>query len=182
MWNEISLVRDYRKLYSKGIIHLDRCSVLAQQYQINTGKVEDTIKKWMIDRPLPFIRKFRDQKLFALLEDFRAVGVKQIVYSDYPFAEKLKALGFLPDAAYSADNIGWLKPSPDGLLQILKENGVLAANCLLIGDKFEKDGKCAENSRVDYFILPQSKLRRKKTYTKLSNVFAGYQVLNPSNR
>jgi len=167
MWKEIFLVRDYRKLYECGIGHLERCFSLARQYHLHTSRVEEIIQKWMVKSPLPFVRKFRDKHLLSLLENYRKLGVKYIVYSDYPVADKLEVLGFVPDAAYSADSVGCLKPSPDGLLHILKENRFLASNCLFIGDKFEKDGKCAESIGMDYYILPQSKFKRRKSYVQL---------------
>ena len=163
-WQEVFLVRDYRILYSNGVKHLERCSLLAQKYHLHTNHVEDIINKWMIERPIPFVRKFRDKRLISLLENCQAQGVKLFVYSDYPVADKMEALGFMPDAAYSADEVGCLKPSPDGLLRILKENEVKASDCLFIGDKFDKDGKCAENTGMDYYILPQSRIRRGKFY------------------
>jgi len=167
-WQEIFLVRDYRSLYSNGIKHLERCSLLAQKYHLHTNQVENIINEWMVQRPIPFVRKFRDKRLISLLENCRAQGIKLFVYSDYPVAEKLEALGFTPDAAYSADEVGCLKPSPDGLLHILKENEVKASDCLFIGDKFEKDGKCAENVGMDYYVLPQSGIKRRKFYAKIT--------------
>jgi len=167
-YQEIFLVRSYRKLYSTGIKHLERCSLLAQQYNLHISQVKSVIQEWMVKRPIPFIRKFCDKRLLALLENCRMLGVKLIVYSDYPVTDKLRALGFAPDAAYCADDVGCLKPSPDGLLHIIKENGIKASDCLFIGDKFEKDGKCAENTGMDYHILPQSRVKREKFYTLIT--------------
>jgi len=171
MWQEIFLVRNYRKLYSNGFGHSERCSLLARKYHLSTNQVENIIQKWMVLRPMPFVRKFCDKRLISFLKNCHALGVKLFVYSDYPVTDKLKALGFAPDAAYSADNLGCLKPLPDGLLYILKENGVKASDCLFIGDKFEKDGKCAENTGMDYFILPGCKLKREKVYEILDACF-----------
>jgi FMN phosphatase YigB (HAD superfamily) len=170
-WKDIFLVHGYRKLYSSGVKHSERCFRLSKQYHLDTSLVEDTIRKWMVERPLIFVRRFRDNRLLSLLENYRIPDSKYIVYSDYPVTDKLEALGFSPDAAYSAHDVGCLKPSPDGLLHILKENGISASNCLFIGDKFEKDGKCAESAGMDYCILPQSKFKRRKFYAMLGMRF-----------
>ena len=166
-WQEIFLIRDYRRLYLNNVKHLERCSLLALKYHLHTRQVKDIVQKWMLERPIPFVRKFRDKRLILLLENCRTRGIKFFVYSDYPVADKLEAIGIAPDAAYSADDVGCLKPSPDGLLYILKDNGVKASDCLFIGDKFEKDGKCAENTGMDYYILPQCKFKREKIYEML---------------
>jgi HAD superfamily hydrolase (TIGR01549 family) len=163
-WKEIFLARDYRKLYAGGISHLERCSKLARHYNIPVYQVERTVHDWMVKRPLPFVHKFRNKKLLSLLKDIRKDNTKVIVYSDYPVINKLQALGLTPDAAYSAEDVGCLKPSPDGLLRILKENGLAVSDCLFIGDRYEKDGKCAENAGMDYYILPQGKFKKGKSH------------------
>ena len=159
---QILLVRSYRKLYSKGINHKKRCSVLSKKYGFDPNQVDDIIQNWMVNKPLKYVNKYRDKDLIQLLQDKKTRGYKIIVYSDYPVTEKLNALGFTPDAAYSADDAGCLKPSPEGLLKILRENGLAAADCLFIGDKYDKDGKCAENTGMKYIILPQGKAKRKR--------------------
>ena len=150
---QIHIVRSYRKLYSKGLDHSERCRVLSNNYDLDISQVEDIIKKWMIDKPLKAVKLFRNKNLIKQLTDKKNQGYKVIVYSDYPVAEKLKALDFTPDAAYSSEDVGCLKPSPDGLLRILKENELTAPDCLFIGDKYEKDGKCAENTGMEYIII-----------------------------
>jgi len=161
-WKEVFLIRDYRKLYAKGIDHLERCTEMAQQYSIQENLVEQIVEEWMIQRPLPFVRTFRDKRLLSLLSDCQKAGNKIIIYSDYPVTEKLKALDFKPDAAYAADDVGCLKPMSNGLLHILEEQNFIVSECLFIGDKKEKDGKCAENVGMENVILPQSYLLRRK--------------------
>jgi haloacid dehalogenase superfamily, subfamily IA, variant 1 with third motif having Dx(3-4)D or Dx(3-4)E len=159
-WREVFLIRYYRKLYTKGIDHSKRCAQIAQQYAVQENLVEQMVEDWMIQRPLSFVRAFRDKRLLSLLSDCQKAGNKIIIYSDYPVTEKLKVLDFKPDAAYAADDVGCLKPMPDGLLHILDEQNLVISECLFIGDKKEKDGKCAENVGMENVILPQSRLLR----------------------
>jgi len=158
----IKLVRSYRRMYAKGIDHSERCLALSKEFDLDINQTEDIIQKWMIHKPLRSVRRFRDKNLIKLLADKKNRGYKIIVYSDYPVTEKLKALDFTPCAAYAAEDVGCLKPSPEGLLHILSENELEAADCLFIGDKYDKDGKCAENAGMEYIILPQSKPGRKR--------------------
>jgi len=170
-WKEPLIVRSYRKLYANGINHLERCSQLAERYNLRTCDVEQIIRNWMINRPLLYVKAFRDKKLLDFLKGVQKLDVNVIIYSDYPVVEKLKALDFIPDAAYSADDLECLKPSPKGLLYIIEKNKLVISDCLFIGDKHEKDGKCAENAGMDYFILPKSNRRRRKTYDMLGMWF-----------
>lgn len=170
-WKDIFLVRDYRKLYVGGLSHLERCSTLAHQYGIPIYRAEHIVHDWMVKRSLPFVYRFRDKKLLSLLKDIGKHSTKIIVYSDYPVVSKLEALGLMPDAAYSSEDVNCMKPMPDGLLDILKKNGVSVSKCIFIGDRFEKDGKCAENIGMDYCILPQGKFKRKNFYAMLGMWF-----------
>ena len=168
---EILLIRKYRKLYAKGMDHTGRCSVLSEEFGLDKTRVEKIIQKWMIDHPLRYVRRFNDKDLLVVLNNLKSRGYKTIVYSDYPVSAKLEALDFMPDAAYSADDVGCLKPSPEGLLGICEKHGLDVKKCFFIGDKYEKDGKCAENAGMEYMILPQRKFKRRKFYGILDTGF-----------
>jgi len=168
---EVLLVRSYRKLYAKGVNHSKRCSGLSKKYNFDISRVENIIQKWMIDNPLRYIKIFRDKDLLQILINLKKQGCKIIIYSDYPVTKKLEALDFTADAMYSADDVGCLKPSPDGLLKICTENELVISECLFIGDRYEKDGKCAENTGMEYTILPQRKRARQRVVTYLASLF-----------
>jgi len=170
-WKELLIVRDYRKLYTNHINHLERCSQLAQQYRLRICDVEHIIQNWMINRPLLLLKTFRDKNLLAFLHDVQRYDIKVIIYSDYPVVDKLKVLDLMPYAAYSADDLGCLKPSPEGLLEIIKKNKLVISDCLFIGDKYEKDGKCAKSVGMDYIILSQGIRKRRKYYDMLGMWF-----------
>jgi FMN phosphatase YigB (HAD superfamily) len=53
-----------------------------------------------------------------------------------------------------------LKPDAQGLKNILRITGEAVENGLFIGDRYEKDGKCAEGIGMDYIILDNNPLLR----------------------
>ena len=156
-----------RKLYEQGLDETRRIATLAERFHIDSEAVQSAIHVWMVEKPLPFVRLFRDRRLIADMELVSRSGIKLIVLSDYPVAEKLSALGFHPDLAYSAQELGCLKPCPDGLRRVLKDLGLTPGDCLLIGDRMAKDGRLAENIGMDYVILPQHYCRRRLHYGML---------------
>ena len=53
-----------------------------------------------------------------------------------------------------------MKPDPKGIDVILKEQGILNADALMIGDRYEKDGLAAQGNDVDYIIVGKKKKER----------------------
>ena len=151
------IVKKYRELYEAGLQEKERFDRLP-------NRAPKIIQEWMIDRPQRHIRKYRDRSLIALLQKVQQNDVKIIVYSDYPVKDKLKALCFSPNHAYDSNDIGCLKPDARGILKVLEEQNISVQECLVIGDRYKKDGILAENMGSDYIILPSDMHGREKIY------------------
>ena len=126
-------------------------------------KVKDIVRKWIYDDPLCILRKTRDNALAERISKLRADGAKVVVLSDYPTADKLKALGITVDGSYGPEDarINELKPSPKGLWVVMEDYETAAEDVLMIGDRMEKDGASAEAAGVDFLILERRVGRRK---------------------
>ena len=144
---------------------------LAEHYEKTArilGKMESevrpVIEEWMFYRPLKYIPICRDRDLCSQIEDWKKDGVKVVVYSDYPAEDKCKALGISVDGIYSSEDegIAFMKPSVKALEIIVKDFGVSFERILVVGDRYSRDGKMAENAGVDYFILNKYKIKRKR--------------------
>ncbi len=153
----------YRRLYEKGYQEKQRLDRLSP-------RAPKVIREWMIERPLKHIAKNRDAELIALLSSLQKKNVPVIVYSDYPFAEKLCALGFAPSQAYCSDDLGCLKPDASGLMRILRSQGIAPEKCLVIGDRREKDGALAADMNSESIILSPEKHERLGTYERLEQI------------
>jgi HAD superfamily hydrolase (TIGR01549 family) len=164
-------------------VHLRRIAELFMLYRFRKSYESGVLEQgnsvteyWMQERPLRYISRFRDKKLIFLIRRLREQGAKIAVYSDYPVQQKLTALPDLTAAYYfcAADPaIQCLKPDPAGLKNILRITEETAENSLFIGDRYEKDGKCAENAGVDYIILDNNHLMRNINLYKKEPVYAG---------
>lgn len=147
----LNLIR-FRKSYERGLLL----------------PMNSNIHNWMHVKPLKYIRKFRDRKLLDFIEKIQNLGKTIIVYSDYPLDEKLKALTeFNPNMKFCAsDNeIQCLKPDTKGLQNIVKIFAKPIDEFIFIGDRYEKDGICAQNAGMDYIILNKFHFNRRYKFS-----------------
>ena len=159
-FRDFLIVKKYRMLYEQGLDENERLSRLP----VSAKKI---IQEWMVNRPLPYIKKNQDGTLISLLQSLMKEQITVIIYSDYPVKEKLRALSFSPNQAYSASDVKVMKPNAVGILQILSQQGIAPETCLVIGDRIEKDGALARNMGADSLILPSTYKERVEIYKKI---------------
>lgn len=164
---ELKLVLNYRKQHNNST-NFEFQSFCKTQ-NISRQAVEDLIEKWLISKPLKWIRLFSDKKLIAYLKEQK---IPVVVYSDYPTEQKLKALNFAPTFEFSFDhkNIRFLKPNPQGLEYISKKLSLSQKEILVIGDRFDKDGLAASAFGAEFLILPQNPIMRHKIIKRLKHL------------
>ncbi len=135
---------------------------VARDKKTDEQKVSATVRKWIYDNPLDALAKTKDEKIIKWIEDLRKSGRRVVILSDYPASDKLDAMKVPVDGIYDpADpRIDRLKPSPKGLEVIMSDTGFSGKDILMIGDRLEKDGMCAEAANVDYLILPRKVSKR----------------------
>jgi FMN phosphatase YigB (HAD superfamily) len=157
---ELFMIYRFRKSYENGVLE----------------RGNSVIEYWMQEKPLQYISRFRDKKLIFLIRRLREHGAKIAVYSDYPVQLKLTALPDLTaDYVFCAADsaIQCLKPDPAGLNNILRITGETAKNSIFIGDRYKKDGKCAENTGMDYIVLDNNPCLRNINLYKKERFYVG---------
>ena len=105
-------------------------------------------EEWIEQRPLPHLAELRYPGLPELLSALRQRGKAIGVFSDYPAARKLAALGVRADYVVCAGGsaCGLLKPHPRGLENLIAAAGVTPAATILIGDRTDRDGLAAKRA------------------------------------
>ena len=115
------------------------------------------IGRWMESEPLPLLRRFSRPGLHSFLATAAARGLALGVVSDYPAAEKLKAIGvagyFRTVVCAQDDAAACFKPSPDGLLAAARLLGVNPSDAIYIGDRPEVDGEAAKRAGMRAIII-----------------------------
>ena len=141
----------------------------ARRLRLSVEEVESVVLDWMFRRPAKWIRLFRRQALLDAIERFRGAGGLTALVSDYPASLKLAALGSqhafdVVVAAGETGGPGRLKPCPDGYLIAAEQLGMLAEDCLVIGDSVRHDGIAALRAGMQFRHVSQLRpLLRRRT-------------------
>jgi phosphoglycolate phosphatase len=118
------------------------------------------VREWMEEKPLDLVGRHMRSDLPAFLESAGRRGVRLAVFSDYPAAAKLSAMGiqhFFQAVCCAQDrDIGTFKPDPRGLRFTLAALGVPAASALYIGDRYEVDAAAASAAGMRAAIISDS--------------------------
>ncbi len=126
-------------------------------------RVKKAVNFFMLEAPLKLLPKYRDERLYSIIEQLRKNNITVAIYSDYPVENKLKALGITADFCFTSadERIGCMKPDPKGIGVILETLGINAKDAVMVGDRYEKDGLAAKANDVDYIIVSSSPKERK---------------------
>jgi putative hydrolase of the HAD superfamily len=124
----------------------------AQKAAVEPAKVQSLVREWMERRPLAHIRACRYPRIVELFAALRSRNKIIGIFSDYPAAEKLQAMGLKADFVVSAVDVGVLKPNPRGLDAVMVAAGVGPQQTILIGDRIDRDGEAARRAGVTSLI------------------------------
>jgi HAD superfamily hydrolase (TIGR01549 family) len=120
----------------------------AQEVGVEESKVQSIVREWIEQRPLAHIRACRYPNVVELFAALKRRNKIVGIFSDYPAAEKLRAMELSADIIVSAvdKNVGILKPHPRGLVVVMSAAGVGPEATILIGDRAERDGEAARRA------------------------------------
>jgi phosphoglycolate phosphatase/putative hydrolase of the HAD superfamily len=145
----------------------------ASKLGIAPEEVAEVIRVWIEERPLRHLRRCRSTAVEELFERLRGSGKKIAIFSDYPVQAKVRVLGLNPDFIAASDDseIDRLKPHPAGLEYLMSHSGFAPEQCLMIGDREDRDGACARRAGMRYLIKTRS--------PRASHHFCGFGELLP---
>lgn len=177
-WRDIQMLRKFRRIREnlsfEEVENLERVQYESCALALNrdTEDVIQVVRKWMFQIPLQYIADCRFSGINTFFEELNRRGIKIAVFSDFPAREKLNALGLSAEVLVCATDseVNGLKPNPKGLLRVAELLSVPVAECLVIGDRDDRDGEAARRAGVPYLILT-------KCYFKKKHQFQGYDQL-----
>ena len=117
-------------------------------------EVEAIVRQWMYDAPLRYLPTCSFQDSDRFIAELRRLGVRVGIFSDCPAEDKISTLGITVDAAADAtmSSIGRLKPDPSGFLAVARILGVHPEQCLVVGDRDERDGEAARRGGFQFLL------------------------------
>jgi len=154
-------------------IEEDQYILAAKISRTSPDRVRYVVRKWLLDAPLRHLKDYLYQGVSELFNNLKKRGITTIIFSDYPSGSKISALGISCPRIFCAcdKDIDALKPDPKGLFVISARIGIPVENCLLIGDRDDRDGECARRAGMKYLIIEQKKsgaLNRFQSYSQLN--------------
>ena len=128
---------------------------MAKKCNINPVLVKELVKKWIFEIPLLYIKKCKKRGIKKLFNKIKENNIKIAIYSDYPAKSKLEILDLPTDLIVSSTDpvINRFKPNSRALYFIAENFDCDLSQCVLIGDRQEKDGKCAISVNMQYIIV-----------------------------
>jgi FMN phosphatase YigB (HAD superfamily) len=147
---------------------------LPRDHLLEPSAMKELVRVWMIERPLAHLYACRFPGVLEFLSALSGVGIKIATVSDYPSVDKIAALGLdIPNAFAATDvNIDVLKPSPKPFLVASAALGIKPDQCLVIGDRLERDGYGARAAGMHFLIKTK---RIKQEYE-----FSDFKILTQS--
>ena len=126
----------------------------ALRHGMRAEDVERLASEWLERKPLPMLAACRYPHVDALFAALLRSGRQVAVFSDYPAAAKLEALGLQVDHVVCATDphIGRLKPDPAGLVAIMRACGAAPQRTLMVGDRADRDGAAARRAGAHALI------------------------------
>lgn len=123
---EIKVILKYRKMRehwqntSLNETNLDTAQyhALADACGLQTEEIASIVQKWMFEKPLKILSRYRDHHLCSLITALLRQGKQLAVYSDYPCEDKQAVLGLseIPSFFSGQKEIASMKPDPKGIL------------------------------------------------------------------
>lgn len=161
---DVRVLRAYRQAQER--LRASGCDDAAESAQIRwaaarTGVDEAVVRasvvRWMEQRPLDLLPRCAYVGLRDFLIRCHESGCRVGVFSDYPAAAKLRALGVdaLVDVVRSAHDpdIGRFKPDPTGLLAVAAQLAVSPSDTCYVGDRPEVDAEAARRAGMRCVII-----------------------------
>ena len=165
--SELMTVREYRRVHEhfgsrvcedlKGALIAEVARNLAR----DPDRVRGSVEEWLFSRPLRHLQGRCLPEVRASIEELRRRDIGVTVLSDHFPVAKLKALGLEFDDAYYAtrDDLNCLKPNPTLLLKILSDHQVEPANCVVVGDREDRDGALARAVGSGFVLYPNQAIK-----------------------
>lgn len=135
----------------------DQLQAAATASGLPVSEVNALVAEWMIERPLKYLPFCQAAGVSELLARLATAGIRTGVLSDYPAADKLRALKLdrhFPLVLCSTDpEIAAFKPDPRGYRRACEHWGLAPDQVLFVGDRAEVDAAGARAAGMPCVII-----------------------------
>lgn len=146
-------IKELHKYKSSDIA--DLCLQVSRKVNVSEEQVSRSVQKWMFEVPLDLLKEHCYSDVKQFINQQYDEGKTIVVYSDYPAAEKLLAMGihFSKIFVSCSGGITESKPSFDAMQKILSETDISPDSLIFVGDRDDKDKASAEMVNIKYYDI-----------------------------
>jgi HAD superfamily hydrolase (TIGR01549 family) len=155
----------------------------AKRSGMSVDEVERVIAEWIHRRPLKYLRLCRRRGVETFFSFLKSRGLQIGVFSDYPVADKLCALGLSESVTLTLcatdPEINAFKPHPKGFWHACALWGIAPEETLYVGDRLEVDAAGAMAAGMPCALLA-NRLRRpvREGYNNSTLIFSSFSELH----
>jgi FMN phosphatase YigB (HAD superfamily) len=167
----IRVISNYRRIRERLAVDevADFESVLvaetAKATSVSPERVCAIVFEWIEKQPLRHLTGCLFSGVPQLFAGLRRSGRKIGIFSDYPAAEKLAAMGLAADYVLAASDVGLLKPHARGLQSLMATAGATALETVFIGDRADRDGIAGQRAGVRVLIRSSKPIGAFQTFS-----------------
>jgi putative hydrolase of the HAD superfamily len=168
--NTIRIVSAYRRirerLGAEEVVDFERILIVETAKATSTSpeRVHAIVSEWIETRPLRYLRSCVFSGVPQLFAGLQRAGKKIGIFSDYPAAEKLAAMGLAAHHVVAASDVGLLKPHARGLQSLMTAASASAGETLFIGDRADRDGVAGHRAGVRILIRSSKPIEGFQTF------------------
>lgn len=135
-----------------GNIAKSQYELTAIRLSVKEEYVRKVVEKWIMVEPLKHLAKCKFHDVDLVFARLKTTGKGIAIVSDYPVREKMLSLGLEADVSVCATDpdVDCFKPKPKGLLVAAAKLGLSPQECLVVGDRDEKDGEAARVAGMSF--------------------------------
>jgi putative hydrolase of the HAD superfamily len=132
----------------------------AAEAGVPAAAMEAAVEEWIYRRPLKYLPRVARRGMADVLASLAGRGLSVGVFSDYPVADKLQALGIGQAMTVAleatAPEVNAFKPHPRGLVLACERWGLAPSEVVYVGDRFDVDGESALRAGMRCVIVSSS--------------------------
>jgi FMN phosphatase YigB (HAD superfamily) len=160
-----------RSSTSLGGLEADQLRLACEATGEHPDLVHAVLRRWMEREPLALVSRHARPGLSSFLSIATRRGVRLGVFSDYPAARKLAALGIAPliEVAMCAQDaaVRRLKPDPSGLLTVAECLGISVEDTAYVGDRPDIDTAAAREAGMHCIIMGRARGVRQGSFIRV---------------
>jgi HAD superfamily hydrolase (TIGR01549 family) len=143
--------------------------ITSERVGVSVEEVRAIVQEWIFSRPQKYLGICKRRGLVKAIGELRKAGIRVGAFSDYPVADKLRALGlqghFSVQLSATDPKINAFKPNPKGFLYACDLWKLMPAQVVYIGDRSAVDAVGAMKAGMPCVVMSLNFLSKRSGFS-----------------